>query len=117
MYSETGLGVLLGSEGNEVADTAGVAPLVIVPGNELDEGVGKLNTGLGVEDGGVGVADEVGGDDSLVSVLDDALVLALRCSLDGSGDLVVLGGLLEADDEIDDRYVEGGDTESETTVR
>ena len=72
MYSETGLGVLLGGVGDEIADTAGVTPLVVVPGDKLDEGVGKLDAGLGVEDGGVGVADEVGGDDSLVGVLPPA---------------------------------------------
>jgi hypothetical protein len=116
MYSETGLSILLGGEGDEVADTAGVAPLVVIPGDELDEGVRELDAGLGVEDRRVGVTDEVGGDNSLVGVLDDALVRALSGSLDGSGDLLVLGGLLEADNEIDDRDVEGGDTESETTV-
>jgi hypothetical protein len=116
MYSETGFSILLGSKGNVVANTAGVAPLVVVPGNELDEGVRKLDTGLGVKDGGVGVANEVGGDDSLVSVLNDTLVLALRGGLDGSRDLLVLGRLLEMDDEIDDRDIKGGDTESETAV-
>ena len=60
------------------------------------------------------MANEVGGDDQLISVLEDALVLALRSSLEDSLDFVVLGGLLEAGDEIDDGDVESGDTESET---
>lgn len=60
------------------------------------------------------MADEVSGDNELIGVLEDALVLALRGSLEDSLDFVVLGGLLEAGDEIDDGDVEGGDTESET---
>jgi hypothetical protein len=40
----------------------------IIPGDELDEGRRKLNSGLGVEDGRSVVRQEVGGDDLLVGV-------------------------------------------------
>ena len=106
--------ILLRRVDEEVADTAGVAPLVVVPRDELDEVGVELDSGVGVEDGRVLVADEVGGDNLLVGVADDALVFALSGGLDGGLDVVVGGRLLEADDEIDDGDVEGGDTEGET---
>lgn len=46
---------------DEVDDSVGVAHLVVIPRHQLDEGRRQLNAGLGVEDGGVGVAKEVGG--------------------------------------------------------
>jgi hypothetical protein len=52
----------------EVNDTAGVAPLVVVPRDELDKVVVQRDTGLGVEDGRVGVANHVRGDDVVLGV-------------------------------------------------
>jgi hypothetical protein len=66
--------VLLGSEDEQVTDTAGVSPLVIVPRDKLDEVVVERNSSLGVEDRGVGVTDEVGRDDILISVGHDTLI-------------------------------------------
>lgn len=45
---------------HEVDDSVGVADLVVVPADELEEGGGELDAGAGVENGGVGAADEVG---------------------------------------------------------
>lgn len=53
---------------DEVDDSAWVAVLVVVPGDEFHEGVGKLDSGEGVEDGGVGVSDKVSGDDFVFGV-------------------------------------------------
>lgn len=61
-------GIDLGDVGQEVEDTAGVAPLVVVPGDQLDEVVVEGDTGLDIEDGGVGVAEHVAGDDIVVGV-------------------------------------------------
>lgn len=58
----------LGNVGQEVEDTAGVAPLVVVPRDQLDEVLVEGDTGLGIEDGGVGVAVEVRGDDVVLGV-------------------------------------------------
>ena len=41
---------------DEHQQLVGVAPLVVVPGNNLYEGVGQRNTSLLVEDGGASVA-------------------------------------------------------------
>jgi hypothetical protein len=56
----------------EVEDTAGVAPLVVVPGDELDEVAVEGDTGLGVEDGAVWVAIQVAGDDFVLGISENA---------------------------------------------
>jgi hypothetical protein len=56
----------------EVKDTARVAPLVVIPGNELNEVRVQGDTGLGVEDGGVVVSVEIGGDEIIFAVGQDA---------------------------------------------
>ena len=43
----------------KVQDTMGIAILIIVPGNKFHELVIESNTGLGIEDGRVGVPDKV----------------------------------------------------------
>lgn len=65
-------GVNLGDVGNEVQDTAGVSPLVVVPGDQLDEVVVQGDTGLGIEDGGGVVAVHVSGDNVVLSVSQNA---------------------------------------------
>jgi hypothetical protein len=61
-------GIDLGDVGEQVQDTAGVTPLVVIPGDKLDEVIVERDTGLGIEDRGVGVAVHVGGDDLVLSV-------------------------------------------------
>lgn len=96
--------------GQEVEDTAGVAPLVVVPADKLDEVGVQGDTSLDIEDGGVVVAEHVGGDDIVVGVSHDSycrinfmllfekrgkgislrtLELAIGGLLDGVGDLLV----------------------------
>lgn len=65
-------GIDLGDVGDKVEDTAGVTPLVVVPGDQLDEVVVEGDTGLGIEDGGVGVAVEIGRDDIVLGVSQDS---------------------------------------------
>ena len=64
--------VSLGDVGQEVKDTSAVAPLVAVPADQLDEVVVQGDTGLGIEDGRVGVAVQVRGDDIVLRVGKDA---------------------------------------------
>ncbi len=59
----------------------------------------------------MGVADEVGGDDVVLGVAEDALEGALGRCLDLGLDLVVLGGLAEAARQVDDGHVGSGDAE------
>lgn len=103
-------GIDLGNVGQEVEDTAGVTPLVVVPGDQLDEVVVERDTGLGIEDGGVCVAVKIGGDNIVLSVGQNALEVTLRGLLDDLLDLVVRSTLLKADSKIDNGNVGGRDT-------
>jgi hypothetical protein len=62
------------------------------------------------------VANEIGGDDLLIGVLYDVLVLSLGSSLNGGLDFVVGSLLLEADDEVNDGDIKGRDTEGKAAV-
>mmetsp|Transcript_20193 Transcript_20193/g.42625 ORF Transcript_20193/g.42625 Transcript_20193/m.42625 type:complete len:227 (+) Transcript_20193:290-970(+) len=97
----------------ELDEAVGVAPLVVVPRDELDERRGEHNAGARVEDGRAAVALEVGGHHAIIGVAHDALVLRrLRLGLDAGLDLLV-GGLLGQlgrqvnDGHIRRRYTEG----------
>ncbi|KAK8923190.1 hypothetical protein VCV18_007252 [Metarhizium anisopliae] len=103
-------GVNLGNVGKEIEDTAGVAPLVVVPGDQLDKVLVEGDAGLGVKDGGVGVAVHVGGDNIVLGVGENALEGAVGSLLDGLLDLVVGSTLLNAGSQVDDGDVGGGNT-------
>src|SRR3954452_11829306 len=71
-------------EGHEAV---GVAPLVVVPGDDLDQVAAHLGE-LRVEDALVRVGDDVARDDLVLDVLEDTLERALRGGLDRSVDLL-----------------------------
>ena len=62
------------------------------------------------------MADEIGGDNILIGVLENALVLVFGSSLDDSLDLIVGSLLLETYNEIDDGDIDGGNTEGQTAI-
>ena len=62
------------------------------------------------------MSNEVCGDDVLIGILDNALICALRSFFDGSLDFIIGGLLVEANDEVDDGDINGGDSEGETAV-
>lgn len=47
----------------------GVTGFVVIPGHDFDKVVVEGDARLGVEDGGVAVAQEVGGNDGLIGVV------------------------------------------------
>lgn len=96
---------------DQVNNTAGVTPLVVVPGDQLDEVGVQSNTGLGIEDGGAGVTVQVTGDNLVLGVAKDALELAgLGGGLHDLLDLVVADGLLSAAGQVNNGDVGGGHT-------
>ena len=99
---------------DQLQNLVGVADLVVVPGDDLHEGVGQSDTGVGIEDGGAGVAQEVGGHDGLVSVTQNALQLALGSGLHSGADLLVLGGLSQVDGQVDHGHVQSGNAHGHT---
>ncbi len=56
----------------KIQNTTAVAPLVVVPRNELDEVLVQADAGLGVEDGRGRVAVQVAGDEVVLGVLEYA---------------------------------------------
>src|SRR5690606_17893811 len=76
-------GLLAGDHAHHFQALVGIAPLVVVPGHQLDEGGIQRDARVGVEHGGAGLANEVGGDDLVLGVAEDALerALALRLHL------------------------------------
>ena len=56
----------------EVQDTAGVAPLIVIPCNELDEVLVEGDTGGGIENAGVIVTIQVSGYERILGVGHDA---------------------------------------------
>lgn len=104
----------LGHVGDKVTDSSRVSVLVVVPRDELDEVLVERDTGLGVEDGGFGGTNEIGRDEFILGVTQDALEFTLGSSLHGSLDFLVGGGLLDSSDQVDDGDVGSGDSESHT---
>ena len=85
------------------------------PRDKLDEVVVERDTGLGVEDRGLGGSDEIGRDDLVLGVAEDTLeLLGLGSLLDDGLDLVVGSTLLDSDSQVDNGDIGGGNSESHT---
>ena len=72
----------------EVRHAAAVAPLVVVPGDDLDEVAAQDHVRREVDDGRAGVAPEVGRDERLVARAEDALHRAGRGVAEGLVELL-----------------------------
>mmetsp|Transcript_70223 Transcript_70223/g.146982 ORF Transcript_70223/g.146982 Transcript_70223/m.146982 type:complete len:360 (+) Transcript_70223:982-2061(+) len=101
----------LGHVAGQVHQSVGVAPLVVVPGHQLQELVVQGDAGTLVEDGGEGASGEVGGDHLLVGEAQDAVHGALASLLDGSADVLHGGALLHSAGQIHHRDVRSGHSE------
>src|SRR5690606_24404854 len=95
----------------EIDDAVGVAALVVIPGDELEELGVQLDGGAGVEDRGELVVDEVGGGDFVLGVAEDVLEVGLGGLLHGGLDLGEGGFLLGANGEVNDGDGRGGNAE------
>src|SRR5216683_1402868 len=97
-----------GQELDEVAATAGVAPLVVVPGQNFYAAVADDLGVFGIDDRGIRIAFEVGGDEFLFGVGEDALHGAVgggfQCGVYG----ILGGGLVDENGEVDDADVGRG---------
>lgn len=121
--------LLLGDVEGQIEESVGVAPFVVVPGDELNEVGVKGDTGLGIEDGGSAITNEILGDDFFISVSEDTLKIQINIQillrkyylqftfgslLDDAADFFVGGTLFELDSQIDDGDVQSGDSERHT---
>ena len=99
---------------DELAHHVGVAPLVVVPCDELEEVLIEGDTGIDVEDaGGVG-ADEVAGDHFVMGNGDDALHVGLGSAGNDVHDLLIGGVALELQRQVNEGHVGGGNAEAGT---
>mmetsp|Transcript_75117 Transcript_75117/g.170110 ORF Transcript_75117/g.170110 Transcript_75117/m.170110 type:complete len:288 (-) Transcript_75117:559-1422(-) len=101
------LAVHLCHVGNELDETVGVAPLIVVPGDELHKVVVQGDARGLVEDGGELAGNEVRGDDLLVLHREHAPHGAARRLLDLLGDRVHAGALAEPAGEVHHGHVRG----------
>ena len=68
----------------QINQAAGVTPLVVVPRNNLHLITDDLRQ-VGIEDGGMGITDNVGGNQWFaIGVFEDSLQRSLSCLLQGS---------------------------------
>ncbi len=96
----------------EIDATIGIAPLVIVPGDKLEEVIVEFDTGTRIKDARAGVMDEVAGDNLILGVTKHTLEVGLACLLHGRADLLVAGGLGGFHGEIDHGDGRRGNPES-----
>ena len=107
--------VLSGHIVGKIDKSVGVSPLVIVPGDDLDELWRELDTSLSIEDRGEWAGDEILGDNILIGETENALQGSLRSFLHLFADLLVGGTVLKSAGEINNGNVSGWDSESHTS--
>ena len=93
-------------------DHVGVAVLVVVPRDELDEVVVEHDARGLVEDAGAGIGDQVGGDHLVGGVADDALHVGLARVTDGVADIGIGRAGLEVRGQVDHGHVGGRHAEA-----
>ena len=67
---------------DEVENLVGVTDLIVVPANNLNEGVSQSDTSLSIEDRSASVTQEVSRNNCILSVTKYTLQLVLRSLLD-----------------------------------
>src|ERR1035437_282529 len=89
----------LADVGDQVDQTAGVAPLVVIPADDLRHVAVDVGE-TGVEDARRRVGDDVGRDDRVLGVGQDPLQRAFGCRLDRGVDLFLGGRGLQLDGQV-----------------
>src|SRR6476659_6190405 len=101
-----------GEHRRDVEHAVREAPLVVVPGRDLDERAVRRHAGeRRVEDRAGGIVVEVRRDERLGVVLEDALEIAIAAGLHRLIHLVDVGRTLGHEREVNDRDVDGGDAD------
>ena len=106
-----GLVVLLSHVADQFEHFVGVAPFVVVPRNELDKVFVEHDAGVGIEDGGVAVADEVGRNDWVFGVAEYAFEFIFGGEFHSGLDFIVGGGSFKTAGEVHDGNVQRGHAE------
>src|SRR6267143_5927996 len=99
----------LGSQqSNQIAAAAGVAPLVVVPGQNLHAAIADDFGVFRVHYGGVRIALEVGGDELFFGVSKNAFHWSVGGSLQSGVDGFFRGGLIDEDRQVHDADIGRG---------
>lgn len=96
---------------SELDESVGVSPLVIVPGDNLNEFRAHLDSGISVEDGRSGVVHEVGRHDGVLGVAEDVLEVGLGGFTHLGLDVIERSIVVKTDGQINNGDVGGGDSE------
>ena len=78
---------------DQVDALAGITPFVVIPGDELDEGIVQRDTSFGIENARAGFVDEVRRNDFVFGITKDALHVGLGSLFHLSLDLIELSRL------------------------
>lgn len=70
-----------------------------------------MDSSVGIKDGRSSVANEIGRNDAVFSVVEDALVFAFGGLLDSIFDFLVGSFFADANDKVDDGNIKSGNTE------
>src|SRR5690606_10108963 len=97
---------------DEIDELVGISPLVVVPGDQLHEVVVERDAGVGIENAGARIAEEIGGNHMILGVTHDALEGGFRSQFHGGLDLFVLGGFRQAAGQIHHANVGSGNPAS-----
>ena len=95
----------------EIDAAVTVAPLVVVPADQLEKSFIEADSGAGIKNTGGLAVNEVGGDNFVRGVFQDALEVGLAGLLHGGGDLLVAGLLGGLHREVHDGNGRRGDAE------
>src|SRR6266403_4012051 len=98
-----------GQEFDEVAATAGIAPLVVVPGQDFYAAVADNFGVFGIDNRGIRIPLEVGRDEFFLGVGEDALHRAIGGGFQRGVDGFLSGGLVDKDGQVDNANVGRGD--------
>jgi hypothetical protein len=93
----------------------GVAPLVIVPGDKLDEARVQRDSSFGIEDGGVGRPVEVLRDHFVLGIAQYTFHLILRSFFNLGTDLLIGSICVQLDSQVNSGNVHSGDPEGHTS--
>src|SRR6202011_2526712 len=89
---------------DQIDAAIGVAPLVVVPADELEEALVELDAGARVEDARMSVVDEVGGNHFVAGVSENAFEVTRAGCLESLTDFLVAGFFYGAHGQIDNGY-------------
>jgi hypothetical protein len=102
---------------SKIDKTVGVSPLIVIPGDNLVEGIVKRNACISINNRRAAVMYEVLRHNSVISVSKNSLQFTLRSSLKSSKKLFLGASLLGLDCKINHRNIRGRTTDSHTSKK